>query len=317
MSNPVFPNTFLIGVQKAGTTTLDDWLSQHPEIYCYESLKDIHLFARFSSIEEMNVRLKKEPIPYKGQPVVLQSAVNYIYYPSMPESIAAYVPNAKLIAVLRNPVDRAVSSYTYFQKMLRETRPMKEALLYTPTMETPAFTKDNSDFTYIEHGFYAHQIQQVLRHFKREQLLILDYAELAGNADALLHKIFSFLEISTAFKPDLSPKNVTGAVRNQYLQDKMINKGKLRKWIVDHIVDPIFPVGKRKMLKKKIFEFNTAKKKTPQPLLKEESKEAVQEIKQELSKYFEADVKELDQLLGTNYSKDWLAKYQSKMAAST
>ena len=42
---PVYPNSFIIGVQKAGTTTLDDWLSQHPQIYCYDSLKDVHLFG--------------------------------------------------------------------------------------------------------------------------------------------------------------------------------------------------------------------------------------------------------------------------------
>src|SRR5215211_4470754 len=95
----VFPNTFIIGVQKAGTTTLDDWLSQHPEIYCYESLKDIHLFARFKSIDEIEQRLKKEPAPYKNQPVILQSAVNYIFYPQLLASIAEFNSEAKLIVI--------------------------------------------------------------------------------------------------------------------------------------------------------------------------------------------------------------------------
>lgn len=305
-SNPVFPNTFLIGVQKAGTTTLDDWLAQHPQIYCYESLKDIHLFARFKSKPEIEERLKKEPAQYKGQPVVLQSAVNYIFYPFILATIAQYQPKAKLIVILRNPVERAVSSYFYFKKMLRETRPMREALLYQPGENINEFSKNNSDFTYIEHGFYAKQIKSCLQYFSKEQLLILDYDELANNTNSLLQKMFSFLEVDSAFQPDLTPKNVTGSVKNEFLQERMIHGSKWRKWIVDNIIDPVLPVGKRKMIKRKLFEMNTAKKKVPPPLQQEENKETILQIKQELTKYFVDDMKELDTLLATSFSQKWL-----------
>ncbi len=311
MTNAVFPNTFIIGVQKAGTTTLDDWLAQHPQIYCYESLKDIHLFARFKSREEIEQRLQKEPAVYKNQPIILQSAVNYIFYPQLLKSIEAYAPKAKLILILRNPVDRAISSYSYFKKMLRETRPMQSALLYPPKAVTE-FSNDNSDFTYIEHGFYAQQIRSCLEYFPKEQLLVLDYDDLTKNTSSLLHNMFSFLEIDTSFKPDLTAKNVTGSVKNQLLQETIIKKqGKLRKWIVDYLVDPIFPVGKRKMLKRKLFEMNTAKKKTAQPVYETESKETVEEIKQQLSLYFIEDTKELDALLGTKFSEKWFAGKQT------
>src|ERR1700750_1105646 len=91
-----FPNTFLIGIQKAGTTTLDDWLSQHPQIYCYDSLKDVHLFYRFQNREEMEKRMALETPHYNSEPVVLQSAVNYIFYPEFLQNIAQYSPHAKL-----------------------------------------------------------------------------------------------------------------------------------------------------------------------------------------------------------------------------
>ncbi len=309
MSNAVFPNTFIIGIQKAGTTTLDDWLAQHPQIYCYESLKDVHLFARFKSDAEMHQRLKKEPAAYKNQPVVLQSAVNYIFYPSMLQKLAEYAPKAKLIVILRNPADRAISSYSYFKKMLRETRPMQQALVYKPVINTAfEFSKDNSDFTYIEHGFYAKQIKNCLSHFSREQLLVLDYDDLAKNASSMLQKLFSFLEIDATFKPDLTPKNVTGSVKSQLMQETIIRKqSKFRKWVVDHLIDPVFPVGKRKMLKRKLFELNTGKKKAAQPAQEEESKETVQQIKQQLKPLFIEDAKELDALLGTNFSAKWFA----------
>jgi hypothetical protein len=49
-----FPDTFLIGVQKAGTTTLNDWISQHPQVYGYNSLKDIPLFLKYQHPEQLN-----------------------------------------------------------------------------------------------------------------------------------------------------------------------------------------------------------------------------------------------------------------------
>ncbi len=302
MNRPVLPNTFIIGVQKAGTTTLDDWLSQHPQIYCYESLKDVHLFARFKSMDEIEQRLMKEPASYKNQPVILQSAVNYIFYPQLLESIAQFKPKAKLILILRNPVDRAISSYAYFKKMLRETRPMEEALLYQPK-EVTEFTKDNGDFTYIEHGFYAKQIKNCLQYFSKEQLLILDYNDLSANPSSLLKQIFSFLNIDTAFQPDLTAKNVTGSVKNQFLQERIIKQGKVRKWIVKNFLDPFLPVGKRKMIKKKLFEMNTGKEKTGQLLPGNE--ETVEQIKKRLRPYFMEDVKELDALIGTRFSEKW------------
>jgi hypothetical protein len=302
MNRPVLPNTFIIGVQKAGTTTLDDWLSQHPQIYCYESLKDVHLFARFKSMDEIEQRLMKEPASYKNQPVILQSAVNYIFYPQLLESIAQFKPKAKLILILRNPVDRAISSYAYFKKMLRETRPMEEALLYQPK-EVTEFTRDNGDFTYIEHGFYAKQIKNCLQYFSKEQLLILDYNDLSANPSSLLKQIFSFLNIDTAFQPDLTAKNVTGSVKNQFLQERIIKQGKARKWIVKNFLDPFLPVGKRKMIKKKLFEMNTGKEKTGQLLPGNE--ETVEQIKKRLRPYFMEDVKELDALIGTRFSEKW------------
>ena len=69
-----FPNTFLIGVQKAGTTTFNNWLSQHPQIYCYQSLKDIPLFVKFAEEKQLNKRLSLETPAYNGESVVLHSA---------------------------------------------------------------------------------------------------------------------------------------------------------------------------------------------------------------------------------------------------
>lgn len=305
MTKPVYPNTFIIGVQKAGTTTLDDWLSQHPQIYCYDALKDVHLFGLLNE-EEIEKKLSMEPVEYKGQPVVLQSAVNYIFYPSLLRAISKTEPKAKLIAILRNPVDRAISAYNYFQKMLREKRPATGSLLYQPADHIP-FSKDNNDFTYIEHGLYYRQLKAVLNYFPKEQLLVLDYDELRKAPEAMNKKIFTFLGIDENFMPDLTPKNITGELKNQWLQEKLIKQGKIKKFIVKYFINPWMPRSKRKLLKQKMFEMNTSKNAgSAKP--KEELSEELKNIKAQLPKYFTEDTKQLDALLGTNFYEKWFPK---------
>lgn len=309
MTKPVYPNSFIIGVQKAGTTTLDDWLSQHPQIYCYDSLKDVHLFGLLEN-DAIEKKLLQEPSVYKNEPVVLQSAVNYIFYPPFLKTIKEYNPGAKLVVIIRNPVDRAISAYSYFKKMLREKRDIKEALLYEPAAIIP-FSKDNNDFTYIEHGLYYRQIKACLNLFDPQQLLVLDYDEMVKQPEMLTKKIFSFLEVETAFVPDFTPKNITGEVKNQWLQQNLIKQNKLKKFIVKYFVDPWMPRSKRKLMKQKMFEMNTGKKNTPAKEEKKELPEDIKLIKDQLPKYFIEDARQLDALLGTKFSDNWFASVKT------
>ena len=299
-----FPNTFLIGIQKAGTTTLSNWLSQHPQIYCYQSLKDIPLFVKFPEEKQLNKRLSLETPAYNHEPVILHAAVNYIFYPSLLQKLATRKPGAKLIIILRNPVARAISSYFYFEKMLREKRSIEEALIYQPKHNLE-ITRDNNDFTYIEHGFYYAQLKTCLQYFSRTQLMVLDYDELKANPLQLLKNVFYFLNIDENFMPDLTSKNITGYLKSRFLQERMLKKNKVRKWIVDHLIDPWLPVNKRKMVKNKFFELNTSAQK--QPALAAISEEKMQHIKNRLREFYLHDTALLDELLGTSFYKKWFA----------
>ncbi|HEY2726718.1 MAG TPA: sulfotransferase domain-containing protein [Parafilimonas sp.] len=298
-----FPNTFLIGIQKAGTTTLNDWLSQHPQIFSYNSLKDIPLFVKFPQPEQLNKRLLLETPAYNNEPVVLHSAVNYIFYPSLIQQIANKQPNAKLILILRNPVARAISSYFYFNKMFREKNDIETALLYQPKKDLE-ITRDNNDFTYIEHGFYYEQVKNCLEYFSKQQLLALDYDDLKHDPETLLKNVFHFLNVDESFMPDLAAKNVTGELKSKYLQQSIIKKSSTKKWIVDHLIDPWLPVNKRKLLKNKMFELNTSKQKQPLANL-QVSEETLSEIKSRLKEFYLHDTARLDELLGTCFYSKW------------
>ncbi len=297
-----FPNAFLIGVQKAGTTTLNDWISQHPQVFCYNSLKDIPLFVKFPQPDKLNKRLLLETPAYDNEPVIFHSAVNYIFYPSLSQQIAAKQPKAKLILILRNPVARAISSYFYFKKMMRETRNIEEALIYQPKKDFE-ITRDNNDFTYIEHGFYYEQVKTCLEYFPKEQLLILDYEDLKKAPENLLQKVFLFLNVDENFKPNLAAKNVTGELKSKYLQQRIVKKSGMRKWIVDRLIDPWLPVNKRKLLKNKMFEMNTSTgKQTPYVEVDENT---IKKIKEKLTESYLHDTVLLDELIGTNFFSKW------------
>jgi len=299
-----FPNTFLVGVQKAGTTSLDNWLAQHPGIYSYQSLKDIHLFGLYKNKNEIVERLNKEQVSfYSGEKIVLQSAVNYIFYPGMLSNIKRDAPAGKIIIVLRNPVDRAFSSYMYFKKMFREKRTAGEALMYTPGNDFQ-FSKDNNDFTYIEHGFYHRQLVECFRHFERKNILILDFALMKKNPAEMMQKIFSFLQVDNTFLPDFSTKNITGEVRNKWFQKQLVKNSGFKKFVIKYLVNSWLPAKNRNLLKRKMFEKNTII--TKGEPVKKHKEILPDQIRDFLVEQYKSDVAALDQLLGTNYYAEWL-----------
>jgi len=206
-----------------------------------------------------------------------------------------------LIVILRHPVNRAISAYTYFKKMMREQRSIEEALLYQPQNDL-AFSKMNNDITYIEHGLYYRQIKVCLDYFPKKQLLVLDYDELLTQPENLVKKVFSFLGVDESFKAEFASRNITGEIKNQWLQEKLIKQSKLKKFVVKYFIDFWMPRSKRKTLKKKLFEMNTGKK---------ETNENLQKIKEQLAQYFIEDAKKLDELLGTTFSEKWFATITS------
>src|SRR4051794_17760442 len=112
----VTPNAFIIGVQKAGTTSLHYWMSQHPQVFAPVCLKDIDFFSSIKRRNEVNGLLEKELSNYDKEPIFLLSSVNYCYYPQSTANICANNPDAKLIIILRNPYERAISAYRFYQK---------------------------------------------------------------------------------------------------------------------------------------------------------------------------------------------------------
>ena len=138
-----------------------------------------------------------------------------MYAPQAAERIRHYIPNAKLIAVLRDPVDRAYSAYRHLVRDGRETLSFEEGLAAEPSRTAANW---HPIFHYKQRGFYYAQLRRYFELFSREQIAVYTYDEFKADPRALLKAMFAFLDVDPDFHPDMSVwHNVSGIPRSRLL----------------------------------------------------------------------------------------------------
>ena len=125
------------------------------------------------------------------------------------------IPDVKLIALLRNPVDRAISHYFHEQRKGRDDLPIMDAFLAEP--ERLSILRENPDYkskafrnySYLKRGRYHEQLQRYLQHFQRENLLVQKSEDLFEDPENTMKRVFEFVGVDSQFQvPDLRPHNV-------------------------------------------------------------------------------------------------------------
>jgi Sulfotransferase domain len=185
---PALPNLLVIGAIKCGTTSLHRYLGLHPEIFMSEA-KELMFFDDPGWVE----KLDQYATFFDGAARVRgEASGNYAYHPlvpGVPERIRAAVPAAKLIYLVGDPVERAVSHYVEECERHRETRPFEDAL---GDLEDP-YNR------YVACGRYATQLDRYTRLFPREQVLVIDQADLLTHRRETLGRVFRFLGVDEHF----------------------------------------------------------------------------------------------------------------------
>lgn len=292
----ILPNTFLIGVQKAATSSLYNWISQHPEVCGPESLKDIPFFFDDNLYNKGNNFLTKVyRRHFTGEKIILQGNVNYIFFKKALIHIQEFNPYAKFILVLRNPIDRAVSAYNYSVQRGIESRQITTAFSEENSLMQTHDLIAQSDFGYKAHGLYYKQISQFLEYFKREQLCILFFEDLKNNPQHTLKEVYNFLGIDANFEAALTHVNETGAPKNKLLLKTIYSENKLKKLFMEKVVDRLFSLDlkvKLKLYVTKLFTNTNKKNKAIVP----------KNLKLELESFYKDDISKLEVLLGKDLS---------------
>lgn len=200
------PSVLIIGAQKGGTTSLFSYLLEHPDVLP-PFRKEVHYFDLHY---RAGVRWYRGHFPYahrlRGGSVTLEASPYYLVHPRVPQRVAQLLPNVKLIALLRNPVDRALSHYQHEVRGGRESLPFAEALAREPERlagevarleaEPDYYSYNHHRYSYVQRGLYLKQLLGWTRHFPRSQLLILQSERLFRDPAGTTAAVHRFLGLS-------------------------------------------------------------------------------------------------------------------------
>lgn len=200
----MLPNFLIIGAPRSGTTHLYKGLRQHPDVFMSD-FKEPMFFAfqgeqRPGSVTD---RAAYEAL-FSGAthfPAVGEASTLYLYSLKAPERILTEIPQARLIAILRNPADRAFSQYT-FQRFL-QTEPLDTFEKALDAEDSRAAAQASPFLLYRRVGLYGQQIPRYLERFSPSQLLFLRQDDLDRDANQVFRRIFEFLGVNAAFTPSL------------------------------------------------------------------------------------------------------------------
>lgn len=203
-----WPTFLIIGTAKAGTTALYHYLMQHPQIYMspnkepnyfaltgerldFRGPADMQHIGKYSVTD--SVRYTRLFEGANGAAAIGEASPLYLYDPRAPARIHETLPDVKLIVILRNPVERAYSSFLHLVRDQREPILDFEQALQAEQARIEANWEHI--WHYVQLGFYHRQLQRYLQIFDRRQLLILLYEDWNADNAATLRQVFHFLGV--------------------------------------------------------------------------------------------------------------------------
>ena len=288
------PNFLIIGAMKSGTTALYYYLEQHPEIYM-SPVKEPNFF---SSQEPANVADTVTHIgTYQhlfrgasGEKAIGEASHSYLYEPGAAAEIRRYIPEAKLIAILRNPIERA---YSHFLHMVRSgTEPLND-FAQALQEEVAGIHKERTGQDYIGRGLYYDQLERYFGTFPREQIRVYLYEDLSDAPIRTVQDAFRFLEVDDSFVPDVSlRRNVSGNPKYKALDGLLRRQSRIK-----HAAKVHLPARMRWRLSKAFDDLKTRNLVDPPPLRSE--------VRRQLILVFREDILKVQELIHRDLS-GWL-----------
>jgi Sulfotransferase domain len=184
------PTFLVIGAMKAGTTSLYHYLKAHPQIYV-PPYKAPEFFVAESNLHRGINWYRKQFAGAGREAVAIGEVANaYAKYPKfagVPERIAAHIPNARLIYIVRDPIARILSHYRTRFAEGTEEMPLEEAVF--------------SNSIYLDYSKYAMQIEQYLKYVSREQMLVITAEALRNDRQQTVQAVYDFLGVDATLAP--------------------------------------------------------------------------------------------------------------------
>ncbi len=260
------PNFLVLGTAKAGTSSLYTYLKQHPDVYLSPTT-ELNFFAHEGcdlnfrgpgDIEYMSdgslvatyEEYQKQFAGVTNEHAAGEFSTHNLYSCQAPALIKRYVPDAKMIAILRNPAGRAFSAFSHMVRDGREeTGDFRTAL-----NREPARIRNNWEplWHYKSMGFYGAQLRRYFDTFGHEQIRVYIYEDFIAQPLKVVQDIFTFIGVDPHFEPDMSEmQNVSTILRSRQLHEMMMGKSVIRSALRSFL-----PAGMRSRVRSKILERN-------------------------------------------------------------
>ena len=214
------PNFIIIGAMKAATTSIYTYLKQHPDIFMTK-VKEPMFFNNFNQNTDFKVLGNKSKkvnslLDYfsmfgsvKNESAIGEASPVYIYNEKAPYLIKEHLPDVKIIAILRQPTDRAYSNFLHTKRADRENvNSFGQAI----KIEKERISDNWSPlYHYIQKGFYSVQLKRYYNLFPKENIKVYLFEDVVKNPKETLKDIFKFLNVDENIEIDVSKKsNVSG-----------------------------------------------------------------------------------------------------------
>ena len=213
------PSVFLVGAQKAGTSSLFNYLVQHP-LVCRPIEKEIHYFdtsyGRGEAWYNAHFPSLSETAATPGA-ITLDASPYYLFHPDVAGRLKAYAPDARIIILLREPVGRAWSHYWHEWNKGYEPLGPVEALDAEPQRVPHPHTRigpgredrfNHQHFAYAARSEYAPQLERWWAHFPKDRVLILRSEDLFGAPEGVVDRATDFLGLPRLQNGRFRPENV-------------------------------------------------------------------------------------------------------------
>jgi len=216
------PSAIIIGAQRAGTTSLFHYLAAHPQVRA-PAIKEVHFFDLGF---DRGMRWYRSHFPPRDQveatgKMTFEASPYYMFHPAVPERIARVLPEARLIALLRNPIDRAASQYRHNLKRGCEPLSFAHAIAAEAgrlageearLRGKPDYVSDrHRQYSYAGRGQYAEQLERWLARFPRQQLLVIQSEEMFARPAAVYARVLAFLGLPDHRLTAFDQKNRTAS----------------------------------------------------------------------------------------------------------
>ncbi len=287
------PNLFIVGAPRSGTTSLKNWLSQHPDIFMAEL--EPNFFALDIEGKQDRIRAIREYLSLfskaSTQRYIGEKSPRYLFSRDAAKNIKAFNPNAKILIILRNPMEMLYSWYRHLRRHGLETEPdFISALRKEGERKKKYGFSIIRDFYYTETVKYYSQVKRFIDCFGKRNVKVLILDEVEANHKAAYNEVLAFLKLQK-FQPEFAILNIGHGEPKSNFIAKLLFFFQHLPLQIRRFIKIFIPVG----FGGKLRAFNVGSDNFSSDLA---SKEKVK-----LNKIFKSDIIKLEKLIGKNLSR--------------